>query len=220
MSLIKRILWYFKPLKTTVANISITAPSRKLAGKRVIVTGGTRGLGYYIAKRFAAEGGEVLITGRDETKTAIVAKEIGCKYLCLDVTHLESFKGFFPIARKELGGQIDILVNNAGISLHEGNMMNVTVEGFFSQIMTNLTGPYFLAQEFLRQYENQIEKSNASFNHIHGLRERVISRRIAIRADKGCDCESDTRNGSPVGYKRNPSQCPGSWSDSKRHDWI
>ncbi len=95
MSLIKRILWYFKPLKTTVANISITAPSRKLAGKRVIVTGGTRGLGYYIAKRFAAEGGEVLITGRD-------------------------------------------------------------------QIMTNLTGPYFLAQEFLRQYENQIEKSNAS----------------------------------------------------------
>lgn len=46
MSLIKRILWYFKPLKTTVANISITAPSRKLAGKRVIVTGGTRGLGY------------------------------------------------------------------------------------------------------------------------------------------------------------------------------
>ena len=130
MSLIKRILWYFKPLKTTVANISITAPSRKLAGKRVIVTGGTRGLGYYIAKRFAAEGGEVLITGRDETKTAIVAKEI--------------------------------LVNNAGISLHEGNMMNVTVEGFSSQIMTNLTGPYFLAQEFLRQYENQIEKSNAS----------------------------------------------------------
>lgn len=162
MSLIKRILWYFKPLKTTVANISITAPSRKLAGKRVIVTGGTRGLGYYIAKRFAAEGGEVLITGRDETKTAIVAKEIGCKYLCLDVTHLESFKGFFPIARKELGGQIDILVNNAGISLHEGNMMNVTVEGFSSQIMTNLTGPYFLAQEFMRQYENQIEKSNAS----------------------------------------------------------
>lgn len=162
MSLIKRILWYFKPLKTTVANISITAPSRKLAGKRVIVTGGTRGLGYYIAKRFAAEGGEVLITGRDETKTAIVAKEIGCKYLCLDVTHLESFKGFFSIARKELGGQIDILVNNAGISLHEGNMMNVTVEGFSSQIMTNLTGPYFLAQEFLRQYENQIEKSNAS----------------------------------------------------------
>lgn len=91
-----------------------------------------------------------------------MAKEIGCKYLCLDVTHLESFKGFFPIARKELGGQIDILVNNAGISLHEGNMMNVTVEGFSSQIMTNLTGPYFLAQEFLRQYENQIEKSNAS----------------------------------------------------------
>lgn len=59
MSLIKRILWYFKPLKTTVANISITAPSRKLAGKRVIVTGGTRGLGYYIAKRCCRGGGGI-----------------------------------------------------------------------------------------------------------------------------------------------------------------
>lgn len=105
MSLIKRILWYFKPLKTTVANISITAPSRKLAGKRVIVTGGTRGLGYYIAKRFAAEGGEVLITGRDETKTAIVAKEIGCKYLCLDVTHLESLRAFFPLQGRNSVGK-------------------------------------------------------------------------------------------------------------------
>lgn len=57
MSLIKRILWYFKPLKTTVANISITAPSRKLAGKRVIVTGGTRGLGYYISQTICCRGG-------------------------------------------------------------------------------------------------------------------------------------------------------------------
>ena len=162
MSLIKRILWYFKPLKKTIASISFTESYRKLAGKRVIITGGTRGLGYYIAKRFAAEGGNVLITGRDETKTAIAAKEIGCLYLCLDVTHLESFKDFFVEARKKLGGKIDILVNNAGISLHEGNMMNVTVEGFSRQIMTNLTGPYFLAQEFLRQYENQEEGDNAS----------------------------------------------------------
>lgn len=36
-------------------------------------------------------------------------------------------------------------------------MMNVTVEGFSSQIMTNLTGPYFLAQEFLRQYEIRLK---------------------------------------------------------------
>lgn len=162
MSLIKRILWYFKPLKTTVANISITDSSRKLAGKRVIVTGGIRGLGYYIAKRFAAEGGEVLITGRDEVKTATAAKEIGCEHLSLDVTQPELFRTFFDDARKKLGGKIDILVNNAGISLHEENMMNVTMEGFSSQIMTNLTGPYFLAQDFLRQYENQVDVPNAS----------------------------------------------------------
>lgn len=153
-SLIKRILWYFKPLNTTIAKISITNPAKRLEGKRIIITGGNRGLGYYIAKRFIAEGGKVLITGRDEVKTASAANELHCEYLCLDVTDFKTFKSFFEQARKKIGGQIDILVNNAGISLHEENMMNVTLEGFTRQLETNLTGPYFLAREFLCQYEN------------------------------------------------------------------
>lgn len=152
LSLIKRILWYFKPLNTTIAKISVTSPSKRLAGKKIIVTGTNRGLGYYIAKRFVSEGGRVIITGRDESKTALAANELHCEYLCLDVTNFESFENFFEQAQKKVGGKIDILVNNAGISLHEGNMMNVTLEGFSKQIQTNLTGPYFLAKEFLRQY--------------------------------------------------------------------
>jgi NAD(P)-dependent dehydrogenase (short-subunit alcohol dehydrogenase family) len=41
-------------------------------------------------------------------------------------------------------------VNNAGISLHEKNMMEVTIDTFDQQLSTNLKGPYFLTQEFLK----------------------------------------------------------------------
>lgn len=159
MSLIKQILWYFKPLKTTVANITVNSPSNRLGGKNIIVTGGNRGLGYHIAMRFVKEGGRVLITGRDEVKTAQAAKEIGCDYLTLDVTNHGSFETFFESARKIFKGQVDILVNNAGISLHEGNMMNVTPEGFEKQFRTNLEGPYFLSKVFLRQFSQSVKVS-------------------------------------------------------------
>lgn len=155
MSLIKRILWYFKPLKVTTANISVTNPSKRLDGKRVVITGGSRGLGYEIAKRFCEEGASVIITGRDETKTSAAAAEIGCSHMTLDVMDTTTFQRFIAEATEKLGGVIDILVNNAGISLHEGNMMNVTLDGFQRQLSTNLLGPYFLAQEFLRYYEDK-----------------------------------------------------------------
>jgi NAD(P)-dependent dehydrogenase (short-subunit alcohol dehydrogenase family) len=53
------------------------------------------------------------------------------------------------------------LVNNAGISLHEGNIMNVTQEQFDAQINTNLRGGYFLAQKFIEYFEKN-NQSNGS----------------------------------------------------------
>ena len=156
-------------------NEEIVVTAGATAGLNLLATAfgnASLGRGGEAAKRFALKPGDEIVVSKAEHHSVLLpfqelAYHTGATLKWFDLTedgltHLESFKGFFPIARKELGGQIDILVNNAGISLHEGNMMNVTVEGFSSQIMTNLTGPYFLAQEFLRQYENQIEKSNAS----------------------------------------------------------
>lgn len=56
------------------AEIKLTSPNRLLEGKRVIITGGTKGLGLAMAKKFKSEGALVLITGRDE-KTAIQVAE-------------------------------------------------------------------------------------------------------------------------------------------------
>ena len=54
------------PTNITTARIVYTSPSSKLIGKKIIVTGGGRGLGFAMAKKFKSEGADVLIAGRNE----------------------------------------------------------------------------------------------------------------------------------------------------------
>lgn len=136
--------------KPLYANITYLQPNERLKGKRIIVTGGGRGLGFAMAKRFVMEGAEVLIAGRNEETLMKSATEIGCKYLRLDVQEVESFQNFFNKA-ENLMGMINCLVNNAGISLHEENILSVSQEQFDAQINTNFRGPYFLAKEFMER---------------------------------------------------------------------
>lgn len=144
------------------AEISYLLPSERLAEKKIIVTGGGRGLGLAMARRFVAEGADVLICGRDEERLKDSAKKIGAKYLALDVTDAGDFDSFIDEADKKLGG-LDCLVNNAGISLHEGNVFNVTPVQFDLQIATNLRGSYFLAQKFAERLRRSGSAGNILF---------------------------------------------------------
>lgn len=69
------------PDVTVVADIHYTSPSACLYKKNIIITGGGRGLGYAMAKKFVAEGANVLISGKNESVLRDSAKEIGCQYL-------------------------------------------------------------------------------------------------------------------------------------------
>lgn len=137
--------------KPLYANITYLKPNIRLKGKRIIVTGGGRGLGYAMAKRFVEEDAVVLIAGRNEETLIKSSAEIGCEYLKLDVQDIESFPSFYDKAEK-LIGKINCLVNNAGISLHENSILEVSREQFDTQINTNFRGPFFMAQEFLKRY--------------------------------------------------------------------
>lgn len=139
------------------ANITYLNPSKKLEGKKIIVTGGGRGLGFAMAKRFVAEGADVLIAGRNSNSLLESAQKLNCKYLRLDVQNPSLFNSFIEQSGEMLGG-LNCLVNNAGISLHEASIYEVSQETFDSQFSTNLRGPYFLAQAFMKYCnENNIE---------------------------------------------------------------
>lgn len=164
---LKRFFLYIKNgpniVKNTTADIYYLSPSNKLLGKKIIITGGGRGLGYAMAKKFISEGAEVLIAGRNEMLLADKAAELKCKHLRLDVQEVDDFEKFFKDAHCILGG-INCIVNNAGISLHEGNIRNVNSEQFDSQINTNLRGGYFLSQKFIEYFEkNHLKHGNILF---------------------------------------------------------
>lgn len=147
----------------TTANISYLQPNQRLMGKKIIVTGGGRGLGYAMAKKFISEGASVLISGRNEETLKKVSQEIGCKYITFDVSEFSKIDEFLTKADTLLGGA-DCLVNNAGISLHEGNIFNVTEDGYDKQFDINLKGGYFLTKAFLKKYiENNRRNGSVLF---------------------------------------------------------
>lgn len=152
-AILKRAVRYILrgvPNTMVTANIQLTKPSEKLMGKRIIITGGGRGLGYTMAKKFKEEGAEVLIAGRNTKVLRESAEKIKCKYLCLDVQETERFEQFIDEADEILGG-VNCLVNNAGISLHERGFLDVSTTQFDMQFNTNLKGAFFLTQAFIKK---------------------------------------------------------------------
>ena len=146
------------PNKIVYANISYLSPNECLKGKKILITGGARGLGLAMAQKFMNEGAAVLIAGRNEVMLREKAELLHCKYLRVDMENVLSLPLFLARADQLLGG-IDCIVNNAGISLHEGNIRNVTVDNFNTQVNTNLRGSYFLAQHFVELFEKKRRKN-------------------------------------------------------------
>ena len=136
-----------QPQVHTTAQIAVKSPNNALADKRILVTGGSKGIGYAMAKKFVAEGAQVMITGRKEEALKKAAEDIGSEYWCMDVSDTTAVREQYAEADKVMGG-FNCLVNNAGISLHENSYLAVTEEQFDSQFSINLKGGYFLTQLF------------------------------------------------------------------------
>ena len=122
---------------------------KKFQEKTVVVTGGNSGIGLATAKAFAAEGANVVISGRDETSLAKAGQEIGGNVLAVraDVTNFEDLERLFEKTREKFG-KIDVLFVNAGIAKF-APMADTSEELFDATIATNLKGAYFTVQKAL-----------------------------------------------------------------------
>ncbi len=125
-----------------------------LADEVAIVTGGGRGIGRAIARRFAAEGASVVITSRTAAQLESVAKEIAdaggdAAWVAADVSREEDAETILNVAREEFGGA-NILVNNAGIYGPVKPIEEISVEEWDSVISTHLRGAFLLTRAALR----------------------------------------------------------------------
>lgn len=134
-----------------------------------IVTGGNKGIGLGIALRFAEEGYNVMIFGRNEedSKQAqkyIKEKEVECEYFTGDVAD----KKFVNESVENIlakYGKIDHLINNAGIGILKP-FIESTLEEFQMQINTNLFGVYNFTKAVLK---GMIERKSGSIINIASL---------------------------------------------------
>ena len=118
-----------------------------LEGKKAIITGGTRGIGYAIACRFIEEGAAVTVFGsRQETADAAVEK-LAAAYpeakvwgRTCDLTSLEAVTEAFTEAAADMGG-LDTVVNNAGIS-QRSPLLEYTAEEFAKVMDLNVVAVF------------------------------------------------------------------------------
>ena len=119
-----------------------------IAGRAVVVTGGTRGIGKGIAAVFAGAGARVLITGRDEAAAKAAADETGAAgYVLADVARKADCHKVAAVAAERLGG-LDVLCANAGI-FPDARLADLTEDDIDRVLGTNLKGTILTVQACL-----------------------------------------------------------------------
>ena len=121
--------------------------SLNFSGKKILVTGGTRGIGKEIAIQFLINGGDVTITGTKIIDESKLKKDWGFKnihFKRVDFLQKESVSTFLEWINNQ--EKIDILVNNAGINKVDKNIDSKTSD-FENLIDVNLKGPYLFCRE-------------------------------------------------------------------------
>jgi NAD(P)-dependent dehydrogenase (short-subunit alcohol dehydrogenase family) len=121
----------------------------KLAGKVAVVTGGNSGIGLASARRFAAEGASVYITGRRQDELDAAAAAIGGDVVAVrgDISRLGDLDALYDRVRAE-NGRIDILFANAGLGEFKP-LGEITEEHFDRTFDVNVKGTLFTVQKAL-----------------------------------------------------------------------
>ena len=125
-------------------------PKGRLAGKKAIVSGGSRGIGRGIALTLAAEGADVAFCHYNDdakaSETVADLEALGRKGFALgcDVSSTAEISEFYKAAVNAIG-DIDILVNNAGHNITE-NFEDISEESFERMLHVHVKGTFFMTQ--------------------------------------------------------------------------
>ncbi|MBO0903793.1 SDR family NAD(P)-dependent oxidoreductase [Jiella sonneratiae] len=131
-----------------------------LDGRVAIVTGGAKGIGYAVARRFLHDGAKVVIADSDEKANTVAAEEladfgevlaVGCNVAeRLDVHNLLA-------AALDRFGDVDILVNNAGI-VNKANFLDLDEADFSRVLDVNLKGAFLCGQAVARHLVDKVKR--------------------------------------------------------------
>lgn len=127
-------------------------------GKTVLITGGSRGLGLVLARRFANEGADVAICARDEEELRRAQNDLrqyGVDVLAVqcDLTSRQQIEGMIDGLTRHFGA-IEVLVNNAG-TIAVGPMEVMTIEDYQEAMKVHFWAPLYATLAVLPQMKRR-----------------------------------------------------------------
>ncbi len=153
----------FLALSALPALVSAQEPSRTYAkapplpdmtGKVVLITGSTDGLGRDVARRIAAAGAHILVTGRSVERGDSLVAEIArsgkgsAKFYRADLASLDQVRSLADAVIRD-NKRLDILINNAGVGLIFDSTRKFSAEGYEMHFAVNYLAHYLLTKRLL-----------------------------------------------------------------------
>lgn len=128
----------------------------QLKGKVAVITGASRGLGLAIARLYAQEGAQVVLSARsqpaiDDASRALNQEGLQSAAFACDVSVLKQVEALADFAIRTYG-HIDLWVNNAGIGGPFGPTLDLSVDDFQSVLRTNIFGTYYGSVNAMRHF--------------------------------------------------------------------
>jgi len=132
-----------------------------LKGAAVLITGGSSGIGYAIAKALGDAGSKIAITGRDERRLKEAAASLNAFPVRADVSNEADVKRTYSEVLAKFG-QLDVLVNNAGAGAFKP-LVEMDKARFEAVFATNVTGAMLMAREAAKHF---IERKSGNMVNI------------------------------------------------------
>lgn len=169
---VMRFMTLFRPKTVVKISLNTVAPSERFVGKKVLITGGSSGIGFEIAKEFLAEGADVMITGRNAMRLEGTKQKLNnhrLKTIEWDVADVSTLDTKFVAAVTEMG-HFDIFINNAGI--YEASPWNQIKEDEYDKVNDiNCKGLFFMCQHEADYFlKNDIKGKIVNINSIAGIK--------------------------------------------------
>jgi len=189
-----------------------------LTNAKILITGGSSGLGKAMAEVLTEAGAKVLITGRNDKKVQEVASKIGCLGLDFDISNYSILANKAAEAVEKLGG-IDVLINNAGIG-EFALLGDIKIEQLEAVFATNVFGLTMLTQEILPHFKAQNHGNIiniASTASLKGFAYGSVysASKFALRALTQC-WQAELRRDNIRVMQVNPSEVPTAFNSPDR----